>query len=86
MRMRWRSESIPDLFISCLGAQMSLSQKNEKHLLGKRKTWEEDPPIDARQSRPRPGDADLRRARLAQVRRSHPSGDQTHLRIRDTTG
>jgi hypothetical protein len=29
-------------------------------------TWEEDPSIDARQSRPRPKDADLRRARLAQ--------------------
>jgi hypothetical protein len=66
MRMRRRSESIPDVSISYLCAQMSLSQKSDRHPLGTRMAWEEDPSIVARQSRPRPKDADLRGARLAQ--------------------
>jgi hypothetical protein len=62
MRMRRRSDSIPDVFTSYLFAQMSLSQKSDKHPLKTKMSWEE----DARQSRPRPKNADLRRARLAQ--------------------
>jgi hypothetical protein len=66
MRMHRRSESIPDVSTSHLFAQMSLSQRSDRHPLGTRMTREEDPSIDARQSRPRPKDADLRSARLAQ--------------------
>jgi hypothetical protein len=66
MRMRRRSESIPDVSTLYLCAQMSLSQKSDKHPLGTRMTREENPSIDARQSRPRPKDADLRGERLAQ--------------------
>jgi hypothetical protein len=66
MRMRRRSGSIPDVSTSYLFAQMSLSQKSGKHPLGTRMTWEENPSIDARQSHPRPKDADLRGERLAQ--------------------
>jgi hypothetical protein len=63
MWMRRRGESIPDVSTSYLFAQVSLSQKSDKHPLETRMTPEENPSIDARQSRPRPKDADLRRAR-----------------------
>jgi hypothetical protein len=56
----------PDVSTSHLFAQMSLSQKSHERLLVTRMTWEEDQSVDARQSRPRPKDADLRRARLVQ--------------------
>jgi hypothetical protein len=48
MRMRRRSESIRDIFTSCLCAQMSISQKSGKHPLGMKTTWEENPSIDVR--------------------------------------
>jgi hypothetical protein len=80
MRMRRRSESIPDVSTSHLCAQMNLSQESDKHPFGTKMTWEEDPSIDARQSRPRPKDADLRRARLAQ------SGDCIRAAARRTFG
>jgi hypothetical protein len=80
MRMRRRSESSPDVSTSHLCAQMGLSQKSDKHPLGTRMTWEEDPSVDARQSRPRPKDADLRRTRLAQ------SGDLIRAAARRTFG
>jgi hypothetical protein len=80
VRMRRRSESIPDVYTSYLFAQMCLSQKSDKDPLGTRMTWEADPSIDARQSRPRPKDGDLRRARLAQ------SGDRIRAAARRTIG
>jgi hypothetical protein len=80
MRMRRRSESIPDVFTSYLCAQMSLSQKSGKHPLGTSMTREENPSIDVRQSRPRPKDADLRRAGLAQ------SGDLIRAAAKRTFG
>jgi hypothetical protein len=80
MRMRRRSESIPDVSTSYLFARMSLPQKSDKHQLGTRMTREEDPSIDARQSRPRPKDADLRRARLAR------SGDRIRTAATRTFG
>jgi hypothetical protein len=79
MRMRRRGESIPDVSTSSLRAQMSLSQESDKHPLGTRMAWEEVPSIDARQSRPRPKDADLRRTRLAQsVDRIRAAADRRH--------
>jgi hypothetical protein len=80
MRMRRQNESSPDVSTSYLFAQISLSQKRDKHPLKTRMTWEEDPSIDARQSRPRPKDADLRRARLAQ------SGDLIQAAAKRTFG
>jgi hypothetical protein len=80
MRMRRRSKFIPDVSTSHLLAQMSLLQKSAKHALGTRMTREEDPSVDTRQSRPRPKEADLRRARLAQ------SGDRIRAAAKRTFG
>jgi hypothetical protein len=74
------SESSQDVSTSHLFAQISLSQKNDKHTLGTRMTWEEDPSTDARQSRPRPMGADLRRERLAH------SGDRARAAAKRTFG